>query len=69
HSFLVVEMNAGQMLHDIRAAVGRHFPVHFYGRMGGAVPLPAEVEQEARAILEGAATPQHTVLEGSNGNR
>lgn len=67
--FLVVEMNAGQMLHDVRAAVGRHFPVHFYGRMGGAVPLPAEVEREMAAILEHDAAPQHAVLEGSNGNR
>lgn len=68
-SFLVVEMNAGQMLHDVRAAVGRHFPVHFYGRMGGAVPLPAEVEREALTILDQAETSQHAVLEGSNGNR
>jgi 2-oxoglutarate/2-oxoacid ferredoxin oxidoreductase subunit alpha len=69
-SFLVVEMNAGQMLHDVRACVGRHFPVHFYGRMGGAVPMPAEVEREMKAILEHAGvTPSRAVLEGSNGNR
>jgi 2-oxoglutarate ferredoxin oxidoreductase subunit alpha len=41
--FLVVEMNAGQMLEDVRLAVGGQVPVRFYGRMGGVVPLPDEV--------------------------
>ncbi|GAB4532714.1 MAG: 3-methyl-2-oxobutanoate dehydrogenase subunit VorB [Anaerolineae bacterium] len=40
---LVVEMNAGQMLEDVRLAVGERVPVHFYGRTGGAVPLPDEI--------------------------
>lgn len=40
---LVVEMNAGQMLEDVRLAVGREVRVRFYGRMGGVVPLPDEV--------------------------
>jgi 2-oxoglutarate/2-oxoacid ferredoxin oxidoreductase subunit alpha len=69
-SFLVLEMNAGQMLHDVRASVGRYFPVHFYGRMGGAVPMPAEVEREMKEILgDDGVTRGRTVLEGSNGNR
>jgi 2-oxoglutarate ferredoxin oxidoreductase subunit alpha len=50
-SFLVVEMNAGQMLHDVREAVGGRAPVHFYGRMGGVIPMPGEVERAARAAL------------------
>ena len=44
-SFLVVEMNAGQMVHDVREAVGGHVPVKFLGRMGGIVPLPEEIEE------------------------
>jgi 2-oxoglutarate ferredoxin oxidoreductase subunit alpha len=40
---LVVEMNAGQMLEDVRLAVGGQIPVGFYGRMGGAVPMPDEI--------------------------
>jgi 2-oxoglutarate ferredoxin oxidoreductase subunit alpha len=40
---LVVEMNAGQMLEDVRLAVNGRCPVHFYGRMGGVVPLPDEI--------------------------
>lgn len=51
-TFLVVEMNAGQMLHDVREAVGREVPVEFYGRMGGAIPLPHEIENEIRRLME-----------------
>lgn len=42
---LVVEMNAGQMLDDVRLAVGGQIPVKFYGRMGGVVPVPEEILQ------------------------
>lgn len=41
--FLVVEMNAGQMVEDVRLAVNGRVPVNFYGRMGGVVPLPDEI--------------------------
>jgi 2-oxoglutarate ferredoxin oxidoreductase subunit alpha len=40
---LVVEMNAGQMVEDVRLAVGDCCPVRFHGRMGGVVPLPDEI--------------------------
>jgi 2-oxoglutarate ferredoxin oxidoreductase subunit alpha len=40
---LVVEMNAGQMLDDVRLAIGGQVPVSFYGRMGGVVPVPDEI--------------------------
>jgi len=41
---LVVEMSAGQMLEDVRIAVEGNCPVEFYGRMGGVVPLPDEIQ-------------------------
>jgi 2-oxoglutarate ferredoxin oxidoreductase subunit alpha len=47
-AFVVVEMNAGQMLHDVREVVAGHVPVAFYGRMGGIIPLPEEIEAELR---------------------
>ncbi|MCL4870493.1 MAG: 3-methyl-2-oxobutanoate dehydrogenase subunit VorB [Anaerolineae bacterium] len=50
-TFLVVEMNAGQMVHDVRAAVHERVPVHFYGRMGGVIPMPEEVEQKVRELM------------------
>jgi len=49
-SMLVVEMNAGQMLEDVRAATKGKIPVEFFGRMGGMVPLPDEVLREIRRL-------------------
>lgn len=40
---LVVEMNAGQMVEDVRLAIGGQIPVTFYGRTGGIVPMPDEI--------------------------
>lgn len=53
-AFLVVEMNAGQMVHDVREIVGNTVPVRFFGRMGGTIPMPEEVESEAVVMLERA---------------
>jgi 2-oxoglutarate ferredoxin oxidoreductase subunit alpha len=41
---LVVEMNNGQMLDDVSAIVAKRVRVHFYGRMGGMVPYPDEID-------------------------
>ncbi len=35
---LVVEMNAGQMLQDVRLAIGAAAPVDFFGTLGGLTP-------------------------------
>ena len=43
---LVIEMNAGQMLLDVKAAVEGRVPLHFYGRLGGAIPLPDEINEQ-----------------------
>lgn len=37
---LTVEMNAGQMVEDVRLAVNGKVPVEHYGRLGGIVPTP-----------------------------
>lgn len=42
--FLSVEYNAGQMVNDIRLAVNGKTKVEYFGRMGGIVPTPDEVE-------------------------
>lgn len=39
---LTVEMNAGQMVEDVRLAVNGKVPVEYYGRLGGVVPTPQE---------------------------
>ena len=43
--FLTVEFNAGQMVNDVRLAVNGKTKVEYFGRMGGIVPSPDEVEQ------------------------
>jgi 2-oxoglutarate ferredoxin oxidoreductase subunit alpha len=40
---LVVELNAGQMIEDVKLAVECKVPVEHYGRLGGIVPTPQEV--------------------------
>jgi 2-oxoglutarate ferredoxin oxidoreductase subunit alpha len=47
---LVVEMNAGQMVEDVRLAVECRCPVEFYGRMGGIIPLPDDILPELEKL-------------------
>jgi 2-oxoglutarate ferredoxin oxidoreductase subunit alpha len=48
---LTVEMNAGQMVDDVRLAAECLCPVRFYGRMGGIVPLPDDILPELEALV------------------
>jgi len=51
---LAVELNAGQMIEDVRLALPCR-KTRFYGRMGGVVISATEIEAEARKIFaEGA---------------
>jgi len=47
-SMLVVEMNHGQMLDDVRLAVNGRIPVHFLGKTGGDMPLCTLAEMTAK---------------------
>ena len=40
---LVSEINAGQMIQDVRLAVNGALPVEHFGRLGGIVPEPEEI--------------------------
>jgi pyruvate/2-oxoacid:ferredoxin oxidoreductase alpha subunit len=42
---LVVELNNGQMLEDVRLALNGALPVEFYGRVGGNVPSVEELRE------------------------
>lgn len=55
-AFLVVEMNAGQMLEDVKLSAGGQVPVSFYGRMGGVVPVPEEFYHEITTLYEKLAS-------------
>jgi len=50
---LVVEMNAGQMVEDVRLAVNGKIPVEFHGRMGGIIPTPEEILHKIENIFVG----------------
>jgi len=51
-AFLVVEMNAGQMVEDVKLSAGGQVPVTFYGRTGGVVPVPEEIYHEITTLYE-----------------
>ena len=48
--FLTVEMSYGQMLDDVKLAVGGKAPVHFFGRAGGAVPTVEEILEQIQIL-------------------
>ena len=47
---LSLEINAGQMVEDIRLAVECKVPVRWYGRLGGIIPEPEEVVEELKKM-------------------
>jgi len=48
--FLTVELSLGQMVEDVRLAVGGRCPVFFYGRAGGGIPSVEEVLEKIRQL-------------------
>ena len=48
---LVVELNAGQMIEDVRLAVHDTLPVEHFGRLGGIIPSPSEVVEALQSKL------------------
>jgi 2-oxoglutarate ferredoxin oxidoreductase subunit alpha len=43
--FLVFEMSTGQMLDDVKLAISGKVECEFYGRPGGVVPAPQEIQR------------------------
>jgi 2-oxoglutarate ferredoxin oxidoreductase subunit alpha len=50
-SFLVIEMSYGQMLDDVKLAVGGRSRVEFLGRSGGGVPSEEAIISKVKKIL------------------
>jgi len=48
---LVSEINAGQMVQDVRLAVNGAIPVEYFGRLGGIVPEPDEIVEALKSKL------------------
>lgn len=49
--FLVPELNAGQMVEDVRLAVNGKVPVEHYGRMGGMLFSPNEILENLKKLF------------------
>ena len=56
-NILVAELNAGQMLEDVRLGVEGRKPIHFTGRMGGIIPPPEEILEKIIDIKNGVSAP------------
>ncbi|WP_062043979.1 3-methyl-2-oxobutanoate dehydrogenase subunit VorB [Lentimicrobium saccharophilum] len=50
---LTVEMSAGQMIEDVKLAVGCRVKVEHFGRMGGIIPSPTEVVEAMQTKIIG----------------
>jgi 2-oxoglutarate/2-oxoacid ferredoxin oxidoreductase subunit alpha len=49
---MTLELNAGQMVEDVRLAVNGKVKVGHYGRMGGIIPSPEEVEENFEKFIK-----------------
>jgi len=49
---LVTELNAGQMVEDVRLAVNGKVPVEHFGRLGGIVPDPDEIVNALKQLCK-----------------
>jgi len=48
---LTVELNSGQMVEDVRLAVKGKVPVEFFGRMGGMIFTPEDIELQLENLM------------------
>jgi 2-oxoglutarate ferredoxin oxidoreductase subunit alpha len=55
NSFLVVELNMGQMVDDVKVAISCKKPVSFFGRTGGMMPTPEDVLKQIQKLSAGGA--------------
>jgi 2-oxoglutarate ferredoxin oxidoreductase subunit alpha len=64
--YLVVELNAGQMVEDVRLAVGPGAEVSFHGRPCGAgsLPKPNEILEKIKSVY--GSSPERTDMERGN---
>ena len=68
-AIVVVELSTGQMIEDVRLAVGDGVPILFHGRTGGMVPTPGDVLQAARRAWALTAPAGRAEIRGRRGGR
>jgi 2-oxoglutarate ferredoxin oxidoreductase subunit alpha len=47
----VFELNSGQMVEDVKIAVNGKVPVDFWGKLGGIVFTPADIQAKLEACF------------------
>jgi 2-oxoglutarate ferredoxin oxidoreductase subunit alpha len=52
---LSVEMSMGQMVEDVQRSVSGSIPVHWYGKCGGEVPTPEEIQDQCNMLINQTA--------------
>jgi len=66
HTVHVFELNAGQMVEDVRLAVEHKVPVEHFGRSGGIIHTPEEViEALEEKIIKNGSVRHHKTRESS----
>lgn len=50
-AMLTVELNSGQMVEDVRLGVKGKVPVEFFGRLGGMIFTPEDIEQQLENLI------------------
>lgn len=51
-ALFALEMSTGQMIEDVRIAVGKERPVHHLGRYGGVIPMPEEMLERIIKLID-----------------
>ncbi len=60
--FITVEMNAGQMVEDVRLAVNGRSKVLFYGRPGGVLFAPEDLYEKIKIIVNSKEKPAENLF-------
>ncbi len=50
-AILTCELSCGQMVEDVRASVQGKVPVEFFGRVGGCLMAPDEIDEKVEGVL------------------
>ncbi len=50
-AMMSVELNSGQMVDDVRLAVKGKVPVDFFGKLGGLIFTPEEIEEQLEQLI------------------
>jgi len=50
-AMMSIELNSGQMVEDVKLAVNGKVPVEFFGKLGGLIFTPEEIEEQLEQLI------------------